>query len=258
MLPDPIEGALMDSSSYILMSRLSLQERSTQALAHNIANADTPGFRAMRPVFGQVMISLRGAGGMPGDSSMSFPQDRATWRDMSPGPLQTTGNKLDVAIDGEGCFAVETPKGERYTRAGRFSIAANGRLVDQEGNAVLDSRGRPIAFSAQDTQIEITKTGAIQSENGPIATLQLVRFQNPQNLIAEGNRLFDAKNEAPIPVERPKVVQGALEGSNVSPVLEITRLTAEMREFQYASMFTEREGERITNSVERIMRRRSS
>ena len=198
----------MDSPGYILMSRLSLQERSTQAMAHNIANADTPGFRAMRPVFGQVMVNLRGAGGMPGDSSMSFPQDRATWRDMTPGPLQTTGNKLDVAIDGEGFFVVETPKGERYTRAGRFSIGANGRLVDQEGNAVLDSRDRPISFSAQDTQIEITKSGTIQSENGEIARLQVVRFEKPQNLIAEGNRLFDPKNEAPVPVERPKVLHG--------------------------------------------------
>jgi flagellar basal-body rod protein FlgF len=247
----------MDSPGYILLSRLSLQERSTQALAHNIANADTPGFRAMRPIFGQVMVSLRGAGGKPGDSSMSFPQDRATWRDMSQGSLQTTGNPLDVAINGEGFFVVETPQGERYTRAGRFSIAANGRLVDQEGNTVLDRRNRPIAFSAQDTQIEITANGTIQSENGEIGRLQLVRFEKPQNLMAEGNRLFDAKNEAPIPVERPNVLQRVLEGSNVSPVLEITRLTAEMREFQYASMFTEREGERITNSVERILRRRS-
>jgi len=247
----------MDSPGYILISRLSLQERSTQALAHNIANVDTPGFRAMRPVFGQVMVNVRGAGALPGDGTMSFPQDRATWRDMAPGSLQTTGNPLDVAIDGEGFFTLETPKGERYTRAGRFSIGANGRLVDQEGNAVLDSRGRPISFSAQDTRIEITKSGVIHSENGEIARLRLVRFEKPQNLEAEGNRLFDAKNEAPVPVDAPKVLQGALEGSNVSPVLEITRLTAEMREFQYASMFTEREGERITNAVERIMRRRS-
>jgi flagellar basal-body rod protein FlgF len=247
----------MDSPGYILMSRLSLQERSTQAMANNIANADTPGFRAMRPIFGQVMVNIRGSGGMPGDSSMSFPQDRATWRDMTPGPLQTTGNKLDVAIDGEGFFVVETPNGERYTRAGRFSIGANGRLVDQEGNAVLDSRNRPISFSAQDTQIEITKSGTIQSENGEIARLQVVRFEKPQNLMGEGNRLFDANNEAPVPIARPKVVQGALEGSNISPILEMTRLTAEMREFQYASNFTEREGERITNAVERIMRRRS-
>ena len=247
----------MDSPGYILISRLSLQERSTQALAHNIANVDTPGFRAMRPVFGQVMVNVRGAGALPGDGTMSFPQDRATWRDMAPGSLQTTGNPLDVAIDGEGFFTLETPKGERYTRAGRFSIGANGRLVDQEGNAVLDSRGRPISFSAQDTRIEITKSGVIHSENGEIARLRLVRFEKPQNLEAEGNRLFDAKNEAPVPVDAPKVLQGALEGSNVSPVLEITRLTAEMRDFQYASMFTEREGERITNAVERIMRRRS-
>lgn len=247
----------MDSPGYILISRLSLQERSTQALAHNIANVDTPGFRAMRPVFGQVMVNVRGAGALPGDGTMSFPQDRATWRDMAPGSLQTTGNPLDVAIDGEGFFTLETPKGERYTRAGRFSIGANGRLVDQEGNAVLDSRGRPISFAAQDTRIEITKSGVIHSENGEIARLRLVRFEKPQNLEAEGNRLFDAKNEAPVPVDAPKVLQGALEGSNVSPVLEITRLTAEMREFQYASMFTEREGERITNAVERIMRRRS-
>lgn len=247
----------MDSPGYILISRLSLQERSTQALAHNIANVDTPGFRAMRPVFGQVMVNVRGAGALPGDGTMSFPQDRATWRDMAPGSLQTTGNPLDVAIDGEGFFTLETPKGERYTRAGRFSIGANGRLVDQEGNAVLDSRGRPISFAAQDTRIEITKSGVIHSENGEIARLRLVRFEKPQNLEAEGNRLFDAKNEAPLPVDAPKVLQGALEGSNVSPVLEITRLTAEMREFQYASMFTEREGERITNAVERIMRRRS-
>ncbi|MCA3326525.1 MAG: flagellar basal-body rod protein FlgF [Roseomonas sp.] len=247
----------MDSPGYILLSRLSLQERSTQALAHNIANADTPGFRAMRPIFGQVMVSLRGAGSMPGDSSMSFPQDRATWRDMSQGSLQNTGNPLDVAIDGDGFFVVETPQGERYTRAGRFSIGANGRLVDQEGNAVLDSRGRPISFSAQDTQIEITKSGTIQSENGEIAKLRVVRFERPQNLMAEGNRLFDAKNEVPLPVEESRMLQGMLEGSNISPVLEITRLTAEMREFQYASMFTEREGERITNAVERILRRRS-
>ena len=247
----------MDSPGYILLARLALQERSTQVLAHNIANADTPGFRAMRPVFGQMMVAAQGAGGLKVDKGMAFPQDRATWRDMDQGSVQNTGNPLDVALNGEGFFVVETPRGERYTRAGRFSIGANGRLVDQEGNAVLDSRGRPIAFSAQDTQIDITGDGSIRTENGDIAKLRVVRFEKPQNLIAEGNRLMDAKNEAPLPMDRPAITQGALEGSNVHPILEMTRLTAEMREFQYASQFTEREGERINNSVERILRRRS-
>ena len=77
-------------------------------------------------------------------------------------------------------------------------------------------------------------------------------------MITKGHDLFNPKDEVPVPVEVQKVLQRALEGSNVSPVLELTRLTAEMREFQYASMFSERENERINNSVERIMRRRSS
>jgi flagellar basal-body rod protein FlgF len=247
----------MDSPGYILLSRLTLQDRSTQVLAHNMANADTPGFKALRPVFNDVMTSTRGIGGLRGDRAMSQPNDRATWRDMTPGTLQTTGNPLDLAISGEGYFAVETARGERYTRGGRFSIGANGRMVDQEGNAVLDAQDRPITISAQDTQITVSGDGFIRSENGRIAQLKVVRFGNPQNLVAEGDRLFDPKEEEVIREERPSILQGMLEMSNIKPVLELTRLTAEMREFQFATQFADREGERITNAVERIMRRRS-
>ena len=247
----------MDSPGYILLSRLTLQDRSTQVLAHNMANADTPGFRALRPVFNEFVSNTRGFGSLRGDKSMSLPNDRATWRDMTPGTMQTTGNPLDLAISGDGYFALETARGERYTRAGRFSIGANGRLVDQEGNAVLDFRDRPIAFSAQDTQITVSADGFIRSENGTVAQLKVVRFGNPQKLVAEGDRLFDRKDEEAIREDKPNVLQGVLEGSNIKPVLELTRLTAEMREFQFATQFADREGERITNAVERIMRRRS-
>jgi flagellar basal-body rod protein FlgF len=247
----------MDSPGYILLSRLTLQERSTQVLAHNMANADTPAFKALRPVFNQFMASVRGTGSHRGDSSMSLPNDRATWRDMAPGALQPTGNPLDLAISGDGFFSVETPRGERYTRAGRFSIGANGRMVDQEGNAVLDTQDRPITFSAQDTQITISADGFIRSENGRIAELKVVRFANPQNLVAEGDRLFDPKEEEVVLEDRPNVLQGMLEASNIKPILEMTRLTAEMREFQLATQFADREGERISNAVERILRRRS-
>ena len=134
---------------------------------------------------------------------------------------------------------------------------ANGRMVDQEGNAVLDAQERPITISAQDTQITVSGDGFIRSENGRIAQLKVVRFGNPQNLVAEGDRLFDPKEEEVIREERPSVLQGMLEMSNIKPVLELTRLTAEMREFQFATQFADREGERITTAVERILRRRS-
>ncbi|CAH0142160.1 flagellar basal-body rod protein FlgF [Roseomonas sp. CECT 9278] len=247
----------MDSPGYIILSRLALQSRATQVLAHNLANADTPGFRALRPVFGEVIQRQELGGSPPGGRPVAFVQDRATWREMDLGAMQVTGNPLDVAITGEGFFAVETPRGERYTRGGRFSLGEGGRLVDMEGNAVLTAEGAPIAFSPNDTRIEIQGDGTVRSENGVLGRLRVVRFDNPQALRAEGDRVFDAAGADPVAVERPALRQGVLEGSNVRPIIEMTRLTAELREFQFAAQFAEKEGERLSTAVERILRRRS-
>jgi flagellar basal-body rod protein FlgF len=258
----PIDGIAngdgdMDSPGYIILSRLALQSRATEVLAHNVANADTPGFRAQRPVFAQ-FVSRQDAGtAPPGGRPVAYVQDRATWREMEAGPVQATGNPLDVAISGEGFFAVETPRGERFTRAGRFSIVQDGQIVDMEGNAVMGAEGNAIALSPNDSRITIQGDGTVRSENGTLGRLRVVTFANPQALRAEGDRNFDPGGEPPQPIERPAVVKGALEGSNVRPVLEMTRLTAELREFQFAAQFAEREGERLSTAVERILRRRS-
>ncbi|MDI3307116.1 MAG: flagellar hook basal-body protein [Acetobacteraceae bacterium] len=244
----------MDTPGYVILSRLGAQLRATQVLAHNLANAETPAFQAERPIFAQYLEPQRdaGAAGVP----TAFTVDRATWRDTTPGALTTTGNPLDVAIRGEGYFVVETQQGERYTRAGRFTLGPDGRLTDMEGNAVLDMRGTPLTFGPNDTRIEIQGDGTVRSENGVIGRLRVVRFEDQQRLRAEGNRLF-ASDDPPTPVERPSLVQGAFEGSNVRPVLELTNLTSELREFQFAAQFAEREGERLASAVERILRRRT-
>lgn len=247
----------MDNPGYVILSRLALQSRATQVLAHNLANADTPGFRAQRPVFAEFVARQDGAAPPPGGRNVHFVQDRATWREMQPGAMQVTGNPLDLAITGEGFFAVETPRGERFTRAGRFSLGEGGRVVDMEGNPLLNTDGAPIALSPNDTRIEVMGDGTIRSENGVIARLRVVRFDDPQALRAEGDRLFDPNDATALPVERPGIRQGVLEGSNVSPILEMTRLTAELREFQFAVQFAEKEGERLSTAVERILRRRS-
>jgi flagellar basal-body rod protein FlgF len=246
----------MDSPGYVILSRLTLQNRATQVLAHNLANADTPGFRALRPVFAEV-LQRQDAGAPPGGRQVAFVQDRATWREMDLGAMQVTGNPLDVAITGEGFFAVETPRGERYTRAGRFSLGEGGRIVDMEGNPVLNAEGAPIALAPNDTRIEILGDGTVRSENGALGRLRVVRFDDVQALRAEGDRLFEAAGADPVAIERPALRQGVLEGSNVRPILEMTRLTAELREFQFAAQFAEREGERLSTAVERILRRRS-
>ncbi len=247
----------MDNPGYIILSRLTLQSRATQVLANNVANADTPGFRAERAVFGAVVARQAAAGLPPGARETAFVQDRATWREMQPGSMQVTGNPLDLALTGEGFFAVQTPAGERFTRAGRFTIGDGGRIVDMEGAPLLNTSGTPIAVAPNDSRIEVAGDGTIRSENGVLGQVRVVRFADPQALMAEGDRHFDAAGAQPEPVERPGIRQGVVEGSNVRPVLEMTRLTAELREFQFAAQFAEREGERLSTAVERILRRRT-
>src|SRR3954471_19604613 len=133
----------MDTPGYVILSRLGAQQRATQVLANNLANADTPGFQAQRPVFARFLQDPAGARATSSQGQdIAYSIDRATWRQTAAGPLSTTGNPLDVALRGEGYFAVENAAGEeRFTRAGRFTLSQEGRLVDAEGNAVLDTRG---------------------------------------------------------------------------------------------------------------------
>ncbi|MDB5371618.1 MAG: Flagellar basal-body rod protein FlgF [Belnapia sp.] len=245
----------MDQPGYVILSRMSAQLRATQVLANNLANADTPGFKAERPIFTSYLSRSRsGAGG--GADETGFNLDRATWRDTQRGPLATTGNPLDLALQSEGYFVVETPGGERYTRAGRFTLDQTGRITDADGNAVLGTQGAPIILAPGDSRIEVQGDGTVRSENGVVGQLRVVRFADQQRLRPEGARLF-ATEDQPEAVARPLIVQGAVEGSNVSAISEITRLTEEVRQFQFATQFAEREGDRLSTAVDRILRRRS-
>jgi flagellar basal-body rod protein FlgF len=246
----------MDSPGYIILSRLVAQMRSTELAAHNLANADTPGFRATRPVFAEHLARQREVDMPRQGRDVAYSWDRATWRDTDPGPIQTTGNPLDIAIAGEGWFAVQTERGERYTRAGRFSIGANGQVVDQGGNPLLNANGQPITVAPNDTRLEVSGDGTLRSENGVIGRIRLVRFEDEQAMRAEGGRLFDAADQPPQEVAQPRLVQGALEGSNVQAVVELTRMMAELREFQLATQFMERDNERQQSAIDRLLRRR--
>lgn len=246
----------MDMPGYVVLSRLAAQQRATAALAMNIANADTPGYKSAQMVFGAHIERQTGVDAPRGGREVAFAQDRATWRDFTPGSLQATGNPLDLALGGEGFFAVQTPNGERYTRAGRFALSPEGGIVDIGGNPVLNEDGAPLVLPQNAQRIDITGDGQVRTEQGPVGRLRVVNFQDPQKLIAQGDRLFEAPAELPAqPVDAPRVVQGSVEGSNVQSIVELTRLTAEMREFQFASQFIETEGDRAKTAVERILKR---
>ena len=166
------------------------------------------------------------------DQRISFVQDRATWHDLSHGAIQQTGNPLDVAIDGNAFLVVQTPRGERYTRNGALQINATGQLVTSEGYQVLGDAG-PITFQRTDTTSSSARTASSRCAKARTprwirraASCGSSRFDQPQRLQKDGGSTFVAPAGVdPGPAPRgTRVVQGAIEKSNVRGVVEMTRM----------------------------------
>jgi flagellar basal-body rod protein FlgF len=242
----------MDIVSSIAASRLVAQQRAMDVTADNIANANTPGFKAERVLFSDWLSRQGGTQGTPGEPSIAFTQDRATWREQQAGTLTHTGNPFDLAITGEGYFAVSTPRGPRLTRDGRFGLMPSGTVADSAGNALLDTNGQPVQISSTDTQISIAGDGTLSSDNGQLGKIGVVRPADPMRLAAEGNTLFrsDAPTEA---IAAPGLVQGAIEDSNVQPVMETTRMMNDLRQFQFMSQFIQAEADRQQSAIDKLL-----
>jgi flagellar basal-body rod protein FlgF len=244
----------MDIVSSVATSRLVAQQRAMDVIAGNIANANTPGFKAERVLFSDWLNRQDGTAAAKVERSVAYTQDRATWREQQAGTLTHTGNPFDLAITGEGYFTVGTPRGPRLTRDGRFGLMPNGTVADTAGNAALDTNGRPIVLSPTDTQITIAGDGTVSSENGQLGKISVVRVTDPMRVAGEGSTLFRA--DAPtVAVASPGLVQGAIEDSNVQPVLEMTRMMNNLRQFQFMSQFIQAESDRQQSAIDKLLPR---
>lgn len=243
----------MDNAGYIALSRMVAQQRALEVRASNIANMDTPGFKGENVLFSDYLVRQKDVAAVPGGRTEQMVQDRATWRDTTAGQVGKTGNPLDLALSGDGYFAVGTARGERYTRAGRFSLSATGQIVDMRGNPVLGTDSRPISIPPSDTHIEVSGDGAVSTESGPVGRLRVVRFDDQQALKAEGATLF-AASKPPTPEPNPAILQGAVEGANVQAIVEMTRMMSEQREFEFAFQFVDAEGTREQSVIDRLLR----
>jgi flagellar basal-body rod protein FlgF len=246
----------MDIVSSVAASRLVAQQRVMDVLAHNIANANTAGFKAERVQFSDWLLRQRGADAPRGDRSVAFAQDRATWREQRAGTLTHTGNPFDLGMTGDGFFTVSTPGGPRLTRDGRFGLLPDGTLADGAGQSVLDTNGRPIVLSTTDTQITIAGDGTISSENGQLAKIGVVQPADPLRLTAEGNTRFRADGATTL-MTSPGLVQGAVEDSNVQPVLEVTRMMDGLRQFQFVSQMIQAEHDRQQAVIDKLLPQQS-
>ena len=208
----------MDSSIYIMLSRQMAQFQNMEMTANNIANMNTPGFSAQKMVFNKYLVGT-------GDDSQkdAYTDTPNSFRDTSSGPLQQTGNALDLAISGTGYFQVETPLGKRYTKAGNFQMNAEGQVVNVNGYPVLGPDGGQVTIPAGAKNIEINGVGQILVDGKAGGQIGVVEFADQQKMTRLGNSLFDSQ-EQPTPTQTSRVVQGAIESSNVNGVSEMVRV----------------------------------
>jgi flagellar basal-body rod protein FlgF len=234
----------LDLTGYLGLARGLGLQRALDVVAGNVANADTTGFRRQDLVFAK---NLRRAG-EPGQ--VAFGQDFGTVVDRKEGPLRSTGAALDLALVGPGWFQVQTAEGERLTRSGRFTTDTAGRLVAGDA-AVLDDGGAPIVLPDDARSITIAADGTISADEVVVARLGVVQPGDTAALVPEGDGRY--RTDGPTIPAEARVVQGSLEGSNVQPVLEMTRLIEVTRAFENTQRLLETHHDLARRTVDRML-----
>lgn len=243
----------MENASLIGLSRQMSLRRELDVVSNNVANINTTGFKGDTAVFEEYVMPKARHDGFPGKhSKLSYVHDRATWHDLTQGPLRQTGNQLDVAIDGKEFFVVQTPQGERYTRNGSFQVNRAGELVTSEGYRVM-SDGGPIQFQIEDKDITINRDGTVAVPDGTRGKLRLVTFENVQRLQKDGFSTFSAPADLVAqPAQLPHVIQGSLEQSNVKGIIEMSRLIEVTRAYTQTASLMQQHGDMRKSSIERL------
>ncbi len=246
----------MENATTIALSRLVAQQRAMDVTASNLSNANTPGYKAERTLFADWLSRQSGVNPVHGGQIVSYTQDRATYREQADGAVSKTANPLDLAIAGPGFFTVQTKVGPMLTRAGRFDLQPDGTVADADGDALLDTQGKPMRVTSADTDLAVGSDGTLSSENGQLGKIGVVAPADLNRMQTEGNRLLSAQTPTAA-VAQPKVVQGALEDSNVEPIAETTNMMNELREFQFVTQFVEGESQRQQTAIDKLVQRQA-
>ncbi|MEO5331029.1 MAG: flagellar basal-body rod protein FlgF [Magnetococcus sp. YQC-5] len=244
----------MDSGVYAALNGALRTEMRLDVLSNNLANVNTNGFKEGNITF-ESFMTKPGIEQLPlpGDSfmghkgpyelpypfinpassaySMSYPAAPGTTTDTTQGALKGTGNPLDVAIEGEGYFVVNTPEGRRYTRDGSFQVNAAGELVTKDGFPVMGAGGDTLTIGSQ--VVEISPDGTIANPSGQVG--QLLRVGLPKEALTKaGKNFISAPQEKEISLAgaRGGFKQGFLEASNTNVVRGMTQMIEANRNFE--------------------------
>lgn len=205
------------------------RQNTLEVQANNLANASTAGFRAERLIYSSIEAENRA------DSDTQRLVEgvvTSSSTDFSRGTIQQTGRSMDIAIDGDGFIQIQTPRGVRYTRAGNFTVNTLGQVATKNGDLVIGENG-PLTVSTKG-ELSIGKDGSIAVAGKAAGAIKLVKFTNPATaLVKDGDTCFMASGtETPQPATDSKIVQGALESSNVNSITELVAMINNNREFE--------------------------
>jgi flagellar basal-body rod protein FlgF len=243
----------MDNALMVGLSRQITLRRAVDVTANNVANASTAGFKAER-----VLLEANGtnrARHADGPSQLHFADEWGLGRDFAQGALDHTGRPLDLAIQGDGFFVLETDAGERYTRDGRFTMSPEGELVAADGARVLDEAGQPILIDPAAGPVTISEEGAITQDGVALGRVGVVEFDNRGALEKRGQNRFSApENAEPAPAAAAVVRQGYTESSNVSAISEITRMIEVSGAYQSVTKMIQQTEELSRQAIERLGR----
>lgn len=226
----------MNSGMYASVSGSLAAMRRLDVISNNLANVNTPGYKKDKMSFEGLLAGNENPPAVP-QSTTADPilQKENIYIDYSSGPTSQSGNTLDLALDGDGFFAVTTPEGTAYTRQGNFRTNVDGTLVTVDGYPVQGTGGADISIKG--SRVEIDAKGAVLVDGEQVGVISVVDFEKPYNLTKVGNALLvpsDRQAAAP-QAGKAQVQQGHLEGSNVDSIAEMVQLIETNRYFEACS-----------------------
>ncbi|MBW8813197.1 MAG: flagellar basal-body rod protein FlgF [Caulobacterales bacterium] len=241
----------MDNTLYVGLSRQMVLQRQMDIVANNIANMDTTGFKVESLMEKTDLGTPATTQYIP--SPVKFVASNGVARDFGQGALSETGGPLDMAIDGKGFFQVQGPNGPRFTRDGRFTLDTTGKLVTQQGLAVLDEGGSEITVDAEKGPVSVGPDGSLSQGRDRVGKVGVFTFTNAGVLEKDGDNLFkNASNLAPQPSVDAKVRQGMVEASNVKPVIEITNMIQVSRAYEQIAKMMDSQADLSARAVQRL------
>ncbi|MBR9841775.1 MAG: flagellar hook-basal body complex protein [Rhodobacteraceae bacterium] len=237
----------MDNTAYAALTRQNGLLREMSVIANNIANTATTGFREEGLLFSEYVHQTETG------PSVSMALGNVQHSSLRQGGLAPTGGRLDLAIEGDGFFMVQTSDGNRLTRSGNFTTNAEGTLVTNDGWPVLDANEGPIFIPPDATDLAFSSDGTFSSDGKPLGILGIFNAENPLDLRRENGVLF--KTDAPVEASTTsKLLQGYLEDSNVDPVGQLARMVQVQRAYEMGQSFLDAENERVKTAVQTLIR----